>query len=147
MAKRQRHKPISKDELRIVQERNWIPVLLAGEAIPSLFQGIPEETLMAVYASGTYWDTRMVMLGDAVVGNVVAGFDIFRYDAKDELHGRPINKDHYIVVMDSKGDDMYLILGPEKVDGDHWFNRLPETHPEIEIIDIPSNDPDASEYE
>ena len=139
MTQKRRYKVLSKDELRIVQERNWMPVLLAGNAIPSLFQGIPEEKLMAVYASGTYWDSRMVVLGDNVVDNVVAGFDIFRYDAKDESRGKPINKDHYIVV-DNNGDDMYTILGPEKVDGDHRFEKLPETHPGIEIIEFRNED-------
>ena len=143
MAKRRRYKVMSKDELRIVQERNWMPVLLVGDAIPSLFQGIPEEKLIAVYASGTFWDSRMVMLGDSVVDNVVAGIDIFRYDAKDKARGKPINKDHYIVV-DNNSDDMYFILGPEKVDGDHWFGKLSETHPEIEIIEFRMEDVDEN---
>ena len=135
MAEIPKYNVISKDEIHIIQERNWVPVLLAGEAIPSLFQGIPEDKLMAVYASGTFWDSRMVILGDTEVDNVIAGFDIFRYDEKDETHGKPINKDHYIVV-DNKSDDMYPIFGPEKVDGDHWLEKLPETHPEIEIIEF-----------
>ena len=144
MAKNHQYKLMSKEELMVLQERNWMPISLAGEAIPSWLQNIPEERLMAVWGSGTYWDMQMVRLGNEVIDNVVAGYDVFRHDPKDEPFGYPVNKDHYIVFMDSSSDDMYLIIGPEK-DDDHWLAELPKSRPEIEITELPSNDEDDDE--
>jgi hypothetical protein len=140
MAKRRRYKTMSKAELSLVQERNWIPVSFAGVALPSWLRGIPEEKLMAVYGSGTYYDMRIAQLGEALIPYVVAGYDVFRYDPKDEEKGTPVNKDHYIVISDTTSDERFLVIGPEKVDGDHWFAELPKEHPEIEITEFPSDD-------
>jgi len=95
---------------------------------------------MAVYGSGTYYDMRIVQLGEEVIPYVVAGYDVFRYDEKDEEKGYPINKDHYIVISDTTSDERFLVLGPEKVEGDHWFTELPKEHPEIEITEFPGED-------
>ena len=140
MAKRRRYKVMTKDELRIVQERNWVPVSFGGAAIPSWLNGLSEEKRMAVYGSGTYYDMRIVQLGEEVIPYVVAGYDVFRYDEKDEEKGYPINKDHYIVISDTTSDERFLVLGPEKVEGDHWFTELPKEHPEIEITEFPGED-------
>ena len=142
MAKRHRYKTMSKDELRLVQERNWVPVSFAGGAIPTWLSSLPKENLMAVYGSGTYFDERIVQLGDQVVPYVVAGYDVFRYDEKDEEKGYPVNKDHYIVIRDTTSDERFLVLGPEKVEGDHWFEELPKEHPEIEITEFPGENDD-----
>lgn len=90
MVKRHRYKRISKDELRLVQERNWLPVSLTGGAIPTWLNNFPKEHLVAVYGSGTYYDERIVQLGNEVIPYVVAGYDVFRYDPKDEVKGFPI---------------------------------------------------------
>lgn len=142
MAKRRRYKMASKNELKVVLERNWVQVSLRGRAIPSWLKGISEEKLIAVYASGSSWYPQNIELDGTVIGNVVAGYDVFRYDIKDEKRGTPVNKDHYIVIRDLTSDAMYLIIGPEKVDGDHRFPGLPKTRPEIEITEIPSEDDD-----
>ena len=139
MTKRHRYKVMSADELRIVQERNWMPVTLAGAAIPAWMRGIPEERLLQVMGSGTFWDTQMEELGDTVIENVVAGYDVFRYDANDESLGYPVNKDHYVVFKDSGNDEMYFVAGPVK-DDDHWLSELPEACPTIEIIEFPSDE-------
>jgi hypothetical protein len=142
MAKKHRFKVMSKAELSIVQERNWVPVSFAGAALPSWLNGIPKEKLVRTYGSGTYFDERIVQLGHEVIPYVVAGYDVFRYDQKDEAIGFPINKDHYIVIKDSTSDERYLVIGPEVVDGDHWFTELPQEYPEIEIIEFLSDEED-----
>jgi hypothetical protein len=78
MAKRHRYKTISKDELRLVQERDWLPVSFTGGAIPTWLNNFPKEHLVAVYGSGTYYDERIVQLGNEVIPYVVAGYDFFR---------------------------------------------------------------------
>jgi hypothetical protein len=142
MAKRHRYKVMSKDELRLVQERNWIPVSFAGAALPSWLSGVPEEKLLAVYGSGTYYDMRIVQLGEEVIPYVVGGYDVFRYDEKDAAKGYPVNKDHYIVIKDTTSDERFFVLGPEKVEDDHWFRELPNEHPEIEITEFPGENDD-----
>lgn len=142
MAKKHRYKIISKDELRLVQERNWMPVSFAGAALPSWLNGMPKENLVATYGSGTYFDERIVQLGDQVIPYVVAGYDVFRYHKKDEAIGFPINKDHYVVIRDPASDERYLVIGPEILDGDHWFAELPKEHPEIEITEFPNDEED-----
>jgi hypothetical protein len=142
MAKRHLYKVMPADELRLVQKRNWIPISFAGAAIPSLFKSIPADKLLAVYASGAVYDMRIEQLGDEIIPHVVAGYDVFRYDSKDESKGFPINKDHYIVIKDLTSDERFFIRGPNKIEGDHWFTELPKNHLEIEIIEFPSNDED-----
>lgn len=138
---------MSKDELRLVQERNWVPVSFAGGAIPTWLNNFLPKNLLAVYGSGTYYNERIVQLGNQVIPCVVAGFDVFRYDQRDEIRGVPVNKDHYIVIRDTTSDERYLVIGPETVDGDHWFAELPKEHPEIEITEFPFNDEDGNDEE
>ena len=137
MTKRHRYKVMSADELHIVQERNWMPVTLAGAAIPTWMRGIPQERLLQVMGSGTYWDMQMAKLGNNVIENVVAGYDVFRYDPHDESLGYPVNKDHYVVFKDSGNDEMYFVAGPMK-DDDHWLSELPKIRSTIEITELPS---------
>ncbi len=81
----------------------------------------------------------MEELGDTVIDNVVAGYDVFRYDSNDEIKGYPINKDHYIVLNNTNSDDKYLVVGP--IEGDHqWLAELPKIHPEIEITELPEDE-------
>jgi len=142
MAKRRRYKRASKEELKVVLERNWVQVSLGGSAIPSWLKGISEEKLIAVYASGSSWYPQNIELHGSVIGNVVAGYDVFRYDIKDEKLGTPVNKDHYIVIRDPTSDEWFLVIGPEKIVGDHRFAESPKKHPELEIIEIPRYDED-----
>ena len=85
---------------------------------------------------------RIVQLGEEVIPYVVAGYDVFRYDEKDEAKGYPVNKDHYIVFRDTTSDERFLVIGPEKIEGDHWFKELPKEHPEIEITEFPDENND-----
>ena len=96
---------------------------------------------MAVYGSGTYWDHQILKYGDDIHKNVIAGYDVFRYDLKDEPKVYPVNKDHYIVLNDATTDDMYFVLGPTTSDHE-WLADLPKVRPEIEITELPEDDED-----
>ena len=116
-----------------------MPISLAGAALPSWLQRIPKDRLICVYGSGTYWDYQILRYGDDTHYNVVAGYDVFRYDPKDEPKGYPVNKDHYIVINDTSSDNKYFVLGPTTSDHE-WLEELPKVHPEIEITEIPEDD-------
>jgi hypothetical protein len=143
MAKRKRYKKTPRTEVKILQERNWMSVSLAGAAIPSFLGRIPHDRLMAVYGSGTFWNHQILKYGNDIHDNVIGGYDVFRYDPKDEPKGYPVNKDHYIVLNDTTTDDMYIILGP--TDSDHeWLAELPKINPEIEITELPEDNEDEN---
>jgi hypothetical protein len=143
MAKRKRYKKTPKAEVKILQERNWMSVSLAGAALPSWLHRIPKERLIGVYGSGTYWDYQIMKYGNEFPGNIVAGYDVFRYDPNDEPKGYPVNKDHYIVFNDTRSDDKYFVAGP--IESDHeWLAKLPKVHPEIEITELPEDDEDEN---
>jgi hypothetical protein len=139
MAKRKRYKKTPKAEVKILQERNWVPVSLAGAAIPSWLSSIPQERLMAVLGSGTYWDYQILKYGNEIHDNVIGGYDVFRYDAKDEPKGYPVNKDHYIILNVTTSDDMYVVLGPTSSDHE-WLVELPKIRPDIEITELPDDE-------
>jgi hypothetical protein len=146
MSKRPRFKTISREEFGILQQRNWLPVALAGAAIPSFLSGLPQERLLRVFGSGTYYDERIEQLGDEVVPYVVGGLDVFRHDSKDAERGFAVNKDHYLVIRDLTSDKRFLVTGPLTVQGDHWFEKLPEEHPEIEVVDLPKDEGDEGQF-
>ena len=122
------------NEFEPISELLWVPVVLAGERRPEWMGGIPEEKVELVLASGTFIDPRIVQAHGATISGVVGGMDIYRYDQKDEAKGYPINKDHYLIVLDPLTDDALLVLGPYK-DHEHWLEELPNLPSGITIIE------------
>ena len=122
------------NEFEPISEFLWVPVVLAGDRRPEWMRGIPEEKVELVLASGTFIDPRIVQSHGATISGVVGGMDIYRYDQKDEAKGYPINKDHYLIVLDPSTDDALLVLGPNK-DHEHWLGELPNLPSDITIIE------------
>ena len=82
---------------------------------------VPFERLYHVAASGSL-DQPREERKHGVQGSVVAAWDVFRYDEKDAPY--VINKDHYFVLRDEKGD--CWLYGPYgKGDRDHWLKDVP----------------------
>lgn len=127
-------KQMRKAEFAKIAERQWVPVLLIGDGRPDWMKGIPEGKLETVLASGTFIDPRIVEHGGITYRCVVGGIDIYRQDAKDVEKGYPINKDHYIIVLDPKNDDALLVSGPLK-DNEHWLEQSPSLPDEIVVIE------------
>jgi hypothetical protein len=60
--------------------------------------------------------------------------DVYRYDEKDLPRGYPINKDHYIIILDPKEDNALLVHGPLR-DNEHWLEELPDLPDDILVIE------------
>ncbi|GEM_PF-1361839 len=127
-------KHMSKKEFDKVANRSWVPVMLSGEGIPNWIRGIPEDKVEFILASGTHIDPGIVEMNGSTYSGAVGGVDVYRYDENDVSRGYPINKDHYILVLDPKEDNALLVHGPLK-DHEHWISRLPELPEDIEIIE------------
>ncbi len=121
-------------EFAKVAERKWVPVLLIGDGRPDWMQGIPEEKLDMVLISGAFIDPRIVEHDGITYSGVVGGMDIYRQDINDIDKGYPINKDHYIIVLDPTNDNALLVNGPLK-DYEHWLQESPNLPEDIVVIE------------
>ena len=127
-------KQMSKSEFAKIAERQWVPLLLIGDGRPDWMKGIPEEKLDTVLISGAFIDPRIVEHDGVTYSGVVGGMDIYRQDKKDIEKGYPINKDHYIIVLDLKNDNALLVNGPLK-DNEHWLEESPHLPDDIIVIE------------
>ncbi|MCZ7550954.1 MAG: hypothetical protein M5U11_17645 [Anaerolineales bacterium] len=127
-------KQMSKTEFAKIAERKWVPTLLIGDGRPNWMLGIPDEKLAMTLASGTFIDPRIVEHDGITYSGVVGGMDIYRHDTNDVSKGFPINKDHYIIVLDPANDNALLVNGPLK-DNEHWLGNLPNLPENIIIIE------------
>ena len=126
-------------EFSAIAKRDWMPVTLAGESVPYWMRGIPESRRIAIYASGSFGDSRSVIADGNSYSDVIGGIDVFRFDKKDQPKGFSVNQDHYIVVIDPAQDDMLLVVGP--IEDDHrWLDKMPEVKPSIVIYEFDEGD-------
>jgi len=123
-----------KQEFDKIADRSWVPVLLSGEGKPNWIRGIPDDKLEFIVASGAYIDPRIVESDGITYSGVIGGMDVYRYDQEDESRGYPINKDHYILVIDPEEDNALLVNGPLK-DNEHWLEKLPDLPEGILVIE------------
>ena len=123
-----------KKEFEQIAERQWIPVVFAGEGKPQWMRRIPKEKVELVLASGIFNDPRIIEESGVTYSGLVGGIDIYRYDQNDEERGYPINKDHYVIILDQDNDDALLVHGPLR-DHEHWISRLPDLPEGIVVID------------
>lgn len=129
-----RVKRMAKKEFEQIAERQWIPVVLAGEGKPQWMRGIPKEKIELVLASGIFNDPQIIEERGVTYSGLVGGIDIYRYDQNDEAQGYPINKDHYVIILDQENDDALLVHGPLR-DHEHWISHLPDLPESIVVID------------
>ena len=129
-----KRKKMSKAEFAKVAERQWVPVLLIGDGRPDWIKGIPEEKLDMVLISGAFIDPRIVEHNGVTYSGVVGGMDIYRQDVNDVEKGYPINRDHYIIVLDPQNDNALLVNGPLK-DNEHWLKESPNLPAGIIVIE------------
>jgi hypothetical protein len=127
-------KQMSRSEFEKIAERRWVAVLLIGDGRPDWMKSIPEDKLDMVLASGTFIDPRIVELKGVTYSGVVGGMDIYRQDVNDAEKGYPINKDHYIIVLDPNNDNALLVNGPLK-DNEHWLAQSPNLPDDILVIE------------
>lgn len=132
MAKRVKKMPL--EQFEAVRRRDWVPVGLAGAAVPEWLQGIPLETIHCIAGSGTLY-RRMSYSGGAAImgGDLIGGIDVYRYAPDDPVE---LNKDWYAVLIDPDDDTMLLIDGPIR-DDEHWIDELPQRLKGIEVLAVP----------
>jgi hypothetical protein len=121
-------KPITIDEFRPIMERNWVPVQLKYDTLPTWMKKIPELQRLYVYASGSNVSQQFGNGGRCIIG----GIDVLR---EARSHGDPVNfnKDHYLIISDAKSKDALLMYGPLR-DEEHWINDIPAQLRNVEIL-------------
>lgn len=115
-----RFKQMPSGEFREVQDRDWTPVELVGDAVPSFLSGLPRKLAFRFLASGEAIN--------AIDGALVGGIDVYRHSPDDPV---ALNKDWYGV--HASGDGMLRVRGPVR-DHEHWLNAVPSRYNGIEVL-------------
>jgi hypothetical protein len=123
------------DEFEAVMERNWTPVKLVGEALPSWMDGIPETVMAATLASGVCSTGASSHYSSPKIpsGLLIGGMDVYRHAPDDPV---PFNKDWYAIVTHPDDPTMLLVDGPHK-DAEHWLESIAERCKGLEILGVP----------
>jgi len=121
-------------EFEAVKERNWTPVKLVGDALPSWMANIPESVMAETMASGTgVIPARPYASEQIPSGQLIGGMDIYRNSPDDPV---PFNKDWYAVVAHPDDPIMLLVDGPHK-DAEHWLESIAERCEGLEVLGVP----------
>jgi hypothetical protein len=103
-----------------VQDRDWTPVELAGEAVPRFLSRIPRTVAYRFLASGQH--------DYATEGALIGGIDVYRHAPDDPV---ALNKDWYAVR--ATGDVTLRVEGPFR-DAEHWLDEVPKRYQGIEVL-------------
>ena len=109
-----------KIEFRDVQDLNWEPVELVGEAVPHFLSRIPSNVAFRFLASGQH--------SYAAEGALVGGIDVYRQAPDDPV---ALNKDWYAVR--ANGDATLPVEGPFR-DAEHWLDEVPARYNGIQVL-------------
>lgn len=123
-----RFKTMANGEFKEVQDRDWTPVELVGDAVPGFLTGIPRDVAFRFLASGES--------SAAADGAVIGGIDVYRRAPDDRV---ALNKDWYAVHASAGGS--LRIRGPIK-DAEHWLDRVPRRYDGIEVLGRRREEPD-----
>ncbi len=128
-----RIKKMPEEQFKEVLKRNWTPVQLVGGAIPLWLQGIPQDKLHSIYASGGGGVANSYTDGAIPSGVLIGGIDVYRNAPDDPVE---LNKDWYPVFSIAEENTIFLVAGPIK-DTEHWLNEIPERLDNVEILAVP----------
>ena len=131
MAKRA--KKMHFDEFEEVMKREWSAVRLDSSAVPEFLNGIPEEKVHSVVASGTQMPGIDYSDDFIPSGELIGGIDVYRHAPDDPVE---LNKDWYAVLRDPDSDAMFLVSGPFK-DDEHWLDEVSPRVRDAEILALP----------
>lgn len=124
--------PVS--EFEGVWKQTWTPLKLLGNKQPAWTQGIPEEKVAHIYASGCPLPSDLPPGIPIPSGDLIGGIDIYRHaEPKD---GVKFNKDWYAIIRRSNSPQMLLVAGPYK-DHEHWCDKLATRLQNVEILGVP----------
>lgn len=110
-----------------VQNRDWTPVELVGDAVPTFLSRVPRHVAFRFLGSGEN--------NNAVEGALVGGIDVYRHSPDDPV---ALNKDWYSVRVGA--DACLRVEGPIK-DREHWLDEVPERYRGIEVLGIRHPEP------
>jgi len=136
-----RLKRMPKGQFLEVMKLEWAPVQLSGRNIPDFLQGIPENTLHSVYASGTHLPGFAYSDESIPSGSLIGGIEVYRNAPSDPVE---LNKDWYAVVTSPNADSMLLVVGPNK-DAEHWLNEIPKRLTGAAVWAVPAKPDDFDE--
>lgn len=130
-----RVKKISVEQFEKIGQREWRPIEVVGDAVPDFLQGIPEERLHRIVASGTLCKCNGLVYSGEVLpsGLLVGGIDVYRNAPDDPVE---LNKDWYAVIQISETDTILLVEGPIK-DDEHWIDEIPRRLKGVEVLGLP----------
>jgi hypothetical protein len=121
-------------EFEAVMQRNWIPVKLVGDALPSWMGNIPESIMAEVLVSGACpMSSRPYSSEQISSAELIGGIDVYRHSPDDPV---PFNKDWYAVIKHPHDPTMLLVDGPQK-DAEHWLESIEERCKGLEILGVP----------
>jgi hypothetical protein len=123
-----RFKTMARDEFKEVQDRDWTPVELVGNAVPEFLSRVPRDVAFRFLASGEN--------NAAAVGAIVGGIDVYRHAPDDPV---ALNKDWYAV--HACADGSLRVQGPIK-DAEHWLNEVPRRYDGIEALGRKREEPE-----
>ena len=134
---RMRIKRMPLEEFEQVLMRDWVPVELAGDAIPKWAQGIPPGSYLCASGTGTINNPLVSVYPNELIpsGALIGGIDVYRRSPDDPVEW---NKDWYAVVRSGNDPTLLLVDGPKK-DAEHWLNELPARVRGIEILGVPKS--------
>lgn len=119
---------MAETEFRPIMKREWRPVELTYDTLPSWMKTVPKAQRAHVYASGSFLGEFNEQYGGPELG----GVDVFR-DARNHPEQVNWNKDHYVIIRNPKNGDALLMYGPLK-DHEHWINDIPSRLRAVEIL-------------
>jgi hypothetical protein len=134
-----RPKRIDASELReLVPDENskWERRQGLKDAIPREIRRMPDEKFYHATVSGSIESPR-TETKYGVTGDVVAGVDAWRCDAKDaERHGINFNKEHHFITRTGTSPDFeYWLHGPfTRNETDHWQKEIPDEYADCEVL-------------
>lgn len=123
-----RFKTMARDEFKEVQDRDWTPVELVGDAVPDFLSRVPRDVAFRFLASGEN--------NAGADGAIVGGIDVYRHAPDDPV---ALNKDWYAV--HAYADGSLSVRGPIK-DAEHWLNEVPRRYDGIEALGRKREEPE-----
>lgn len=143
MRKRKRIKIMPPEQFEEVRRRNWAPVKLEGDAIPSWLRGILGDVVDSIYASGTALPEMPFCDANIPSAQLIGGIDVYRKGQDDPYD---LNKDWCAVITLAGSDGMLLVMGPVS-DSEHWLDEIPDRLKGAEILAVPPKQQEGEQGE
>lgn len=126
-----RRKTMKRAEFQPIFDRRWARVDVTA-MMPDWMQSIPKVRVMKCLASGDDVEPVRTQVAGRVFEDVVGGIDVLRIDPADAQFGVMLNRDHYVILGDPRGNAL-MVEGPFE-DDEHWLTAEPERFKNVEVL-------------